>query len=209
MEFPSYMNDIIDDYYANNASKLHKMVDKVLRKLHFNNVERDDFYSLASVIFVKEIIPNYNPEISFESFLYSVLYKKFCSYMTYNTRDRRCKKIKTTYKTSSGDIVEEIVILQNQSLNAPLKVDELCTLEDMIPDNKTLEDILFNESKDKYSEKMEMYLSKLSLLQRKVLRMQSIGYKAKDIISELHITQKQYEDCLSAIHSYKNISILM
>ncbi len=209
MDIPNYMMDIINDYYSNNASKLHNMVDKVLLKVHFVNIDKDDFYSLASDIFVTEIIPNYNPEMNFESFLYTVLYKKFCSYMTRNTRYKRCKKIKTKYFDAYGNIVEETIVTHDQSLNSPIKSDELYTLEDIIADKKTLEDIFFNESENRYSEKMEKYLHRLSSVQREVLRMQSIGYKAKDIMLELHLNQKQYEDCLSAIHSYKNISILM
>ena len=49
----------------------------------------------------------------------------------------------------------------------------------------------------------------LDNLRKQVLRLTSIGFKPEEIIEELHITQKQYDDCYSAIHSYRNISILM
>ena len=56
---------------------------------------------------------------------------------------------------------------------------------------------------------MKRYLSRLSMLQREVLRLISIGFEPSEIISELHINKKLYNDCYNAIHSYKNTSILM
>ena len=45
LKIEPYMNPIIDSYYKNNAKKLHKMVDKILQKLHFIDVDKDEFYS--------------------------------------------------------------------------------------------------------------------------------------------------------------------
>ena len=42
---------IINRYYENEARELHKMVDYVLKKLHFTEVDKEDFYSLATDIF--------------------------------------------------------------------------------------------------------------------------------------------------------------
>ena len=56
---------------------------------------------------------------------------------------------------------------------------------------------------------MTEYLSRLSVLQKEVLRLTSIGFTPNEILEELHINKKQYEDCYNAIHSYRNISILM
>lgn len=201
------MNPIIDSYYDNDAKKLHKMVDKVLKNLHFTEVDNEEFYSLASEIFVKEIIPNYNPEKSFEAFLYSTLYKKFCTMMTRCRRHKRCKKIKVEEKDINGDIVIKEIVIPDERLNAPLNEDG-STLEDIIQYNHTVESEVFGENEIGYSKKMEKYLSRLSFLQREVLRLISIGFSVDDILEELHINKKQYDDCYNAIHSYRNISIL-
>ena len=55
---------------------------------------------------------------------------------------------------------------------------------------------------------MCMYLGRLSDLQKEVLRLISIGFMPSEILEELHINQKMYEDCYQAIHSYRNISLL-
>ena len=41
------MEQILNSYYADNAKKLHGMIDKILFKLHFINIDKDDFYSLG------------------------------------------------------------------------------------------------------------------------------------------------------------------
>ena len=53
-----------------------------------------------------------------------------------------------------------------------------------------------------------MYLGRLSDLQKEVLRLISIGFMPNEILEELHINSKMYEDCYNAIHSYRNISLL-
>ena len=69
--------------------------------------------------------------------------------------------------------------------------------------------MFFEENEDTYSAEMQKYLSRLSVLQREVLRLISIGFDPNEILTELHINKKQYEDCYNAIHAYRNTSILM
>ena len=68
------MEQIINTYYANNAEKLHNLVDKILFKLRFN-VDNQDFYSLANEIFV-DVLRRYDSKQSFDGFLYSCLVNK-------------------------------------------------------------------------------------------------------------------------------------
>ena len=56
MDIQPKMQSIINTYYSNEAKELHKMVDKVLKNLHFTEVDTEDFYSLATDIFVYEVI---------------------------------------------------------------------------------------------------------------------------------------------------------
>ena len=208
MNIQPYMEPIITSYYENDANKLHKMVDKVLKNLHFVDVDKEEFYSLATDIFVNEVIPNYNPEKSFESFLYSTLYKKFCTAMTRSTRYKRCTKMKVEEKDKNGKVIIKEIIVPDERLNASIG-DESLTLEDVIPSHKTIEDVIFGEKETGYSNKMIQYLNRLSVLQKEVLNLISIGFKSDEILLELHINKKQYNDCYAAIHSYRNISILM
>ena len=62
------MEQIINTYYKNNAKNLHKMVDKILVRLKFFDVDQDDFYSLANEIFF-DAIKRYDGKQSFKGFL--------------------------------------------------------------------------------------------------------------------------------------------
>lgn len=184
------MEVIINSYYEDNAKKLHKMVDQILFKLRFD-VDNEDFYSLANEIFV-DVIRRYDRKQDFDGFLYSCLTNKFKTEMT-----RRNRKKRQADKNSI-------------SFDTPISNDENnLTLGDILPNKKTIEKEIFEEKEDGYSKEMCQYLARLSELQKEVLRLISIGFKPSEILEELHINQKMYEDCYNAIHSYRNISILM
>ena len=206
-----YQNNkkLIDSYYENNAKKLHKVVDRILKKLHFVNVDKEEFYTFASEIFVLEVMVNYDQNKSFDAFLYSTLYKKFCTEITRNRRFKRCKKIKVKEKDIDGNTVTREVIIPDERLNAPISDEENSTLEDMISHRHTIESEVFGENELGYSEKMTQYLDRLSMLQKEVLRLISIGFTPNEILNELNINKRQYDDCYNAIHAYRNISVLM
>lgn len=203
----SHMEPIIDTYYQDGAKKLHNVVDKVLNKLHFYNVDKEDFYSLADEIFISALM-SYEKTQSFDGFLYSCLYKKFCSEMTKTFRDKRCKKVKIEEEDDNGEIIVNVKIIPDEYLDAPVGDGEGSTLADMIQSNITVETEIFKEDRDCYSKKMLKYLDKLSALQKRVLWLTIAGYLPEEIREELHINKKQYADCNAAIHSYRNVSVL-
>lgn len=183
------MEAILNSYYANNARKLHNMVDKILFRLRFD-VDNDDFYSLANEIFV-DALKRYDGKQDFDGFIYSCLTNKFKTEMTRRNRQKR----QTDRMTISIDM--------------PIGDDENSTIGDMLADKNTVERELFEEDNEYFSDEMLRYLSRLSLLQKEVLRLISIGFQPGEILNELHINKKQYDDCYEAIHAYRNISILM
>lgn len=165
------------------------MVDKILFKLRFD-VDNEDFYSLANEIFV-DVLRRYDGKQDFDGFLYSCLTNKFKTEMTRRMRQKR--------QTDRMSI----------SIDTPIGDKENSTIGDILADKNTVENEFFGENKDCYTKEMSQYLSRLSLLQKEVLRLISIGFEPNEILAELHINRKQYEDCYNAIHSYRNISILM
>ena len=182
------MEKIIVSYYENNAKKLHAMIDKILFKLKFN-VDNDDFYSLGNEIFL-DVINRYNGKQSFDGFLYSCLIKKFKTEMTRRNR----------YKRQADRF--------SISIDTPIGEDNF-TISDLLADKKTVESEFFGENSETFSYEMQQYLKRLSVLQRKILELISIGFTPSEIIGELHINKKMYDDCCNAIHSYRNIKILM
>ena len=183
------METIINSYYKNNAKKLHNMVDRILFQLRFD-VDNEGFYSLANEIFV-DALNRYDGKQDFDGFLYSCLVNKFKTEMTRRNR----------YKRQADRM--------SVSIDTPIGDKENSTIGDLLADKDTIEKIFFEEREETYSDKMKNYLGRLSILQREVLRLISIGFEPNEILAELHINKKQYEDCYNAIHSYRNVSILM
>ncbi len=182
--------DIVNEYYDNDGIKIRKLVDKILLRLRFN-VYNGDFYSLANEIFL-DALCRYDGKSKFYTFLYTCLFQKFKTEMTRSNRIKR-----TADKTAI-------------SLEKMLYEDEDFTLEDKLSDGKTVENVIFNSNdKEFYSEKMTTYLNKLSSTQRSVLELMSIGYTQNEILLELHIDEKTYNDSVIAIRSYRNIMILL
>ena len=184
------MEYIISTYYENDAKKLQHLSDKVLRKLKLFDVDKDEFYSLADEIFFNAI-RSYDGKSDFDGFVYSCLLNKFKSYLTRSNRvKRRADKLAISIET-------------------PIDEDGVSTIGDILRDKRTVESEFFEENEETFSPEMMKYLSRLSPLQREVLHLISIGYNPSEIIEELHIDKKMYEDCYQAIHSYRNIEILI
>lgn len=183
------MEQILNSYYADNAKKLHSMVDKILKKLHFVDVDNEDFYSLANEIFV-DVLKRYDGKQDFNGFLYSCLMNKFKTEMTRRNRyKRQADKMAISWDTPIGE-------------------DGNGTIRDMVSAKETVESELFEDREEHYSQKMLTYLSRLSNLQKEILRLTIAGYSPSEMREELHITEKEFSDCQLAIHSYRNVSLL-
>lgn len=183
------MEQILNLYYANNAKKLHSMVDKILKKLQFVDIDNEDFYSLANEIFV-DVLKRYDGKQDFNGFLYSCLTNKFKTEMTRRNRfKRQADKMAVSWDTPIGD-------------------DDGRTISDIVSAKGTVETELFESGEEHYSQKMLIYLSRLSNLQKEILRLTIAGYSPIEMREELHITEKEFLDCQMAIHSYRNVSLL-
>ena len=184
------MDKILITYYSNNARKLHKMVDKILLKFGgLSDKDLDDFYSLANEVFV-DVMRRYDDSQPFDGFLYSCLSNKIKTEMTRRNREkRRADRMSISIDTPIGD-------------------DENSTIGDMIASDLTIEKEIFDSNEEEYSQRMLLYLSRLSNLQKEVLRLNMAGYLPGEIREELHISEKEYGDCYVAIRSYKNTKCL-
>lgn len=184
------MGRVLEGYYANNARKLRRVVDRILLKFGgLYNKDRDDFYSLANEVFV-DAMRRHDGRQSFDGFLYSCLKYKILSEMTRRNRGKRK--------------ADRMAL----SLDAPVGDEEGCTLGELIADSFDMEEEAFGEL-DVIAFKLECYLKRLSKRQKKVLELLSLCYKAEEIRKMLYMTQKEYTDALAGIRSYENIKILL
>lgn len=201
--------DIINTYYENDAKKLHNTVNKVLKNLHFKDVDLEDFYSFATEIFVMEVIPNYNPEKPFEAFLYSTLYKKFCTRMTRETRDKRCTKVEIDKVDEHGNKKKVKEIIPDVRMDAPIKDEDNSTFGDLIADKTDVENEIFGkEDREEWHKEVKQYLSSLSPLQKRIIFMLSDNYTPNEICEDLHIDISHYNHSVNRMFADEKTKIL-
>lgn len=185
------MEQILNKYYADNAKKLHKVVDKILKRFGgLSDKDVDDFYSLSNEVFV-DVMARYDDSQSFDAFLYSCLLNKIKTEMTRRNREKR--------KADRMSI----------SINTPIGDDENCTIGDMIASDFSIEKELFEKDKrEEWSEEANMYLDSLSPLQRKIAFLLSDNNTPNEICEELHITLKHFENSMKRILADERIRSL-
>lgn len=181
----------INTYYADNARKLHKVVDKILFEFGgLSNKDMDDFYSLANEVFV-QAMRRYDHTQSFDGFLYSCLSNKIMTEITRRNREKRR--------------ADRLSI----SLDSVNQEEEECSLLDFIAsDFDTFEEAAKTQENGQYQDKVQLYISKLSNLQVTILNLLIDGYKPNEVRGLLEISQREYADNMQTMRSYKNIKIL-
>lgn len=197
------MDELIREYYENNAKKLYGMVDKILLK-YGGITDKDDFYCVATDVFL-ESINHYDSEVGkFHAFFYSALSRR----MTTVLRNKNTAKRSNTKKIIDDDGKVHYQFNSDISLDTPINNTDsggTTTLEDIIADDFNTYEQVFGE---KRSTKFDKYIETLPKKSRKVAELIGKGYKPSEIKEILHITEKQYTDAMFCIKSSEYISIL-
>ena len=180
------MEQTINTYYANNAQKLHSVVDKILLKFGgLSDKDTDDFYSLANEVFV-DVMKRYDNKQSFDGFLYSCLVNKIKTEITRRNRYKR--------KADRMSI----------SIDAPLD-DNNSTLGDILSDKFDIETELEERNGECNDEKIEKFLKSLPQIQRQILEMKMEDISVNEIKASLRLTDIEYNKQFSQIKSFNNI----
>ncbi len=181
----------MDSYYADNAKKLRRMVDKILFKFRgLSNKDMDDFYSLANEFFT-DVLKRYDGVQSFDGFLYSCLSNRIMTEITRRNREkRRADRMCTSLDAVNGD-------------------DEEWNLYNLIPsDFDTFDEAVKAQENGQYQDKIQMYIAKLSNRQVSILNLLVDGYKPIEVRQILGISPKEYSDDMETMRSYENVKIL-
>lgn len=209
------IEDAIEELYSDNQSKLRQICDKEMRRFGgISQMEFDNFYSRAGLELSK-MKKRYENTVfvlpegkTIRDYIYGVIKKSIYKEMTDKNRKKRQIVIETEEEDENGNLVKKKEYIHNISIDAPIGDDENCTISDIIADKFSIEKEIFEDKEEGYSKKMLMYLSRLSNLQREILKLIIAGYLPGEIREQLHISEKEYVDCYKAIHSYRNISLL-
>lgn len=176
------MEAIINSYYENDAKKLRMEVDKVLKHLKFVDVIKEEYYSLANLVFADIVAKNrYNGKQDFNGFLFKCLENYFKNEMTASLRDKR------------------IVLKHTVSIDTPLRddvEDNAKTLGDLFEAKENVENEIFY-SEEEWSNETLMFLNTLSPLQRSIAMLLSDGMDRDSVCLELGIDKKQYDNSIT------------
>lgn len=184
-------SNLLNTYYADNARKLHRTVDKILSRFGgLSGKDMDDFYSLANEVFV-DAMRRYDYEQPFDGFLYSCLSNKIMSEITRRNREKRkADRMAVSLDAANGN-------------------EEECSLLDFIPsDFDTFEEASRRQENGQYQDKVQQYISKLSNKQVNILNLLIDGYRPAEIQLILEISPKEYSEDLKTMRSYENVKIL-
>ena len=183
---------ILNDYYLNNANKLHTMVNKILSRFGgIYNKDLDDFYSLANTVFM-DLIFKYDDNDGtqpFENFLYSCLLNKIKSEIT-----RRNRK-------------KNLINFTSISIDIPITENEELTLSDILMSEDNTEDEAI-EKADNNTSMADIFLNSLSELQQKIIHMKLDGIDVQVIKKTLSLSDKQYRVQMSDITKFERIKVL-
>ena len=183
------IDQYLNEYYGNDCKKLHKMIDGILQKLRFYDVDKEDFYSLANEIITKAL-PKYDFKQDFDGYIYSCLVNKFKTEMTRRNR----------YKRKADKMA--------LSLDASINEEDESTLEDIIPSGVTIENEVFKENKEDWRKEIQDFLDSLSPLQKEIALLLSNENTPDEICKELHITMQHYKNSVERIFADEKIKIL-
>lgn len=182
---------ILNAYYADNAKKLHRVVDRILSKFGgLTYKDTDDFYSLANEVFA-DVLKRYDYEQSFDGFLYSCLSNKIMSEITKRNREKR----KADRMSISLEVTND-------------KGEDYSLLDCLASDFDTFEEASKCQENGQYQDKVQQYISRLSNQQVNILNLLIDGYKPFEIRRILEISKNEYVNNLSIMRSYENVKIL-
>lgn len=163
---------IVEEYYANNAAKVRKMVDDIIERYRFNITDKDDFYSIANEVFVK-ILDTYDGKRDFKGYLYSCLENRIKQEQT----RRNALKNGGDKLISSLDDTES-----NEDINPYEVIEGAISAEDEFMEN----------CGEWSSPVIAEYFSKLSPMQMEIAKLKSEGYSFEEIAKKLGITLNRY-----------------
>lgn len=200
--------EIYEEYSANNMKKMRQIIYKTFSMFGgLYQMDFDDFLSRANLE-LWHIVESFDDTVGvpFEAYLRKRIPLKIMQEKTYVGRDRRTQYLRDKNGEKIKDEFGRYIEIQKIYIDAPS--EDGVDLSEKLPSAFNLEEELIENSNEQFSENMQKYLSKLSKKQRAVATLLSEGYKPEEIREILHITNKQYTDCIMAIRSYDNTKIL-
>lgn len=186
--------DILQPYCENDIRLLKRLSQSIFMKFNepLSKADYDDFYSIANLT-LWQCYNSFDSAmgVNFEGYLYSCLQKKF---KTELTRRHRQKRALDNF---------------NVSLDTTNNNDEEYSLLDILPsDFDTFEEVIKKQDNEQFEDRVQQYISRLSIQQVNILNLLMDGYKPMEIRERLQISTKEYTENLQIMRMYENVKYL-
>lgn len=199
---------IEEEYLSNNMQKLNRICSYLICRKKVPGMYEDELYSIGRLTFV-ESIEKYesSKNSSFQAYLIGNIWKAFYDWTRDNMRWKRCN----LQRDRNGHILRD---QENNSIAIPdISLDALADdgfdLCEKVASDFNMEEAVTEKVDSLSDESIGKYLSRLSNRQRKIVLLLYKGYRPEEIRDLLHISKREYADCMLSIKAYENIRILM
>ena len=200
------MEQILNEYYRDDAKKLHDVVNKIFYAKYGGISDKDmtEFYSAANDAFADIVRNNRDDESKgdFGGFLYGVLDFAIIDEFKKQNRDKRTAKIEVNI---DGKLKK--VPVADVRLDAPIANDGSSdtTYGEMIESDFKIE----KESELGFDsdENVELFLNSLSKLKRKIIELKMSDYTSEEIKHKLKISDREYTNAIKSIQMNENLSL--
>ena len=211
-EIKSYYKPIINNYYENEARKLHNLVKQILNRKFGGIADKDmnEFYSVANDVF-SDIVLKDRYDFSkgnFDGFLYSALELAIIDEFKRQNRDKRTTKVVIEVKNDKGEMERKKVSVPDVYMDTPIGDGENSTIGDMFQSDFDMDAALSEKMDNFYEEKVEKYLNSLSKIQRQIIEMKMEDISVSEIKDRLKLSDKEYNKQFSQIKSFNNIKTI-
>lgn len=208
-EMNRWQLDTIQYYCDCDLRELKKICDPIIMKKNVPSMYHDDLYSDAMNVLMESVIRfNEDNNCSFKTFLAGNIKRSFYDWTRDNERAIRCNVL----KDNDGKIIKDEngrnITIQNISIDQPLNDEDNTTYGDCISSDYNIYDELSDEIGLSKDDKIEMYLKRLSKMQRRIVILLRDGYKKPEIKDILHIEEKEYSNNMLGIRAYENVRVL-
>ena len=200
--------EVSSDLASDNLKQVKSIIDKWASTFGKGrtHMDYDDFCSMANIEIWK-IAFSFDPDKNdnMKEYIKSRLENKMKQTENMHNREKRVPYLRDKNGKLVLDEEQKPTILHNKNMDE--KNEKGCTLSDTFDSGFNM----FDEIDAEYmqSEKIKQYLDRLSILQRKIIKLMCIGYEKRDIQEKLHINDREYKNNLLVIRSYENKKILI
>lgn len=206
---------IIHEWYdgdANYNSKLDKLVEKLIKKYGgLYQKDLDDFKSIANYVFT-DVLNRWDGVRTFKFLLYGALENKFKTEMRDRNRLKnggtgglvvKSKYDNTTDPTGELRYREKEWSEKNRIETSSLEYEEQNDTSpyELIRYGDTVEDVVFKEDENCFTENGQKVFDSLSRKQRRILTLKMNGKSADEICKESSIKYGDYLDLMARIRA--------